>query len=113
MARKFEETIDALDYAELMRFKDDLDSGASILKNSLEENIKKKLKEHEKTCATCTNNLNFYKANNYTIIFGPDDFKKKASFCGLDCLEYFVIKLKAIKESPKEDNVSNSESLTQ
>ncbi len=108
MSRRFEEVIDVLDYDELMRFKSDLDSGAVTIKKLMEEKIKKKLKEHEKICATCSNNLNFYKSNNYTIVFGPDDFKKKASFCGLDCLEYFIIKLKEMNDKPKEDNVSNT-----
>ena len=107
MSRRFEDVIEILDYNELMRFKNDLDSGAITLKRLLEERIKKKLKEHEKICATCSSNLNFYTTNNYTLIFGPDDFKKKASFCGLDCLEYFIIKLKEMKTKPKEDNVSN------
>jgi len=111
MSRRFEDLIDVLDYNELMRFKNDLDSGAITIKKMLEEKIKKRLREHEKICATCSNNLNFYKPNNYTLVFGPDDFKKKASFCGLDCLEYFIIKLKELKEKPKEGNVSNSELL--
>src|SRR3989338_4692054 len=109
MGRNFEEVMDVLDYNELMRFKSDLDSGAVILKRMLEEKIKKKLKEHERICATCSNNLNFYKSNNYTLMFGPDDFKKKASFCGLDCLEYFMIKLKNMKIKTKEDSVSKTD----
>ena len=108
MARRFEEVIDVLDYNELMRFKNDLDSGAIGLKRTIQENIKKRLKEHEKACATCSGDINFYKANNYTIIFGPDDFKKKATFCGLDCLGYFITKLKDMKSKPKEDNVSEA-----
>lgn len=107
MSRRFEEVVDVLDYNELMRFKGDLDSGAITTKKLLEDRIKKKLKEHEKICATCSSSLNFYRASNYTIVFGPDDFKKKASFCGLDCLEYFIIKMKEMK-GPKVDNVSNA-----
>ena len=107
MSRKFEEVFEVLDYNELMRFKSDLDSGAITVKKLLEEKIKGKLREHEKICATCSSQLNFYKTSNYTIVFGPDDFKKKASFCGLDCLEYFIIKLKDMKTQSKEDNVSN------
>ena len=107
MSRRFEEVFDILDYNELMRFKTDVDAGAITVKRLLEEKIKNKLKEHEKVCATCSNTLNFYKTSNYTIVFGPDDFKKKASFCGLDCLEYFILKLKDLK-TPKEDNVSKT-----
>lgn len=109
MSRRFEEVMDILDYNELMRFKGDLDSGAITLKRLLEEKIKQKLREHEKTCATCSNTLNFYRTSNYTLVFGPDDFKKKASFCGLDCLEYFIIKLKNMRIKPKEDNVRNTD----
>ena len=107
--RKFEEMFDVLDYNELMRFKNDLDSGAITAKKLLEEKIKNKLKEHEKVCAICSNNLDFYKTNNYTLLFGPDDFKKKASFCGLDCLEYFIIKLKDMKTKQKEDGIRNTD----
>ncbi len=110
MSRRFEDVIDILDYNELMRFKNDLDSGAITLKRLLEEKIKKKLKEHEKICATCSSELNFYRTSNYTLVFGPDDFKKKASFCGLDCLEYFITKLKDMKTRTREDNVSKSDS---
>ena len=109
MPRRFEELLEGLDYNELMRFKTDIDGGALQVKRILEDSIKKKLKEHEKVCSTCSNMLNFYKANNYTIVFGPDDFKKKASFCGLDCLEYFVIKLKDMKSRKESDiNTKNA-----
>ena len=105
MARKFEEVFEVLDYNELMRFKDDFDHGSIAIKKLLEVKVKERLKEHERICATCSNNLNFYKSNNYTLIFGPDDFKKKASFCGLDCLEYFISKMKnSAKRNEKVDN---------
>ena len=80
MTKRFEDMMDVLDYNELIRFKTDLDSGATTLKKLLEEKIKGKLKEHEKVCATCSNTLNFYKTSNYTLVFGPDDFKKKLVF---------------------------------
>ena|SRR3989338_185118 len=108
MGRRFEDVFEVLDYNELMRFKNDVDSGAMTVKRLLEEKIKSKLKEHEKICATCSSTLNFYRSSNYTLVFGPDDFKKKASFCGLDCLEYFILKMKDMKAKPKEDNVSNA-----
>ena len=110
MSKRFEDVMDVLDYNELMRFKSDLDSGAITLKKLLEEKIKRRLKEHEKICAICSSDINFYKSSNYTLVFGPDDFKKKASFCGIDCLEYFITKLKGLKSNSKEDNVSNTDS---
>ena len=109
MGKRFEEVVDLLDYNELMRLKNDLDSGAATLKKLLEEKVKKRLKEHEKSCATCSSELDFYKTNNYTLVFGPDDFKKKASFCGLDCLGYFLNRLKDIKSQKKEGDISKSD----
>tara|TARA_B100001964_G_C14261556_1_gene615823 strand:- start:8646 stop:8969 length:324 start_codon:yes stop_codon:yes gene_type:complete len=97
MGKKFEELIDVLDYDELIRFKKDLDDKGIALKKLVQEKIKARLKEHEKSCASCSNDLEFYKTNNYTLVFGPDDFKKKASFCGMDCLEYFLINLKQMR----------------
>lgn len=111
MSRRFEDVFEILDYNELMRFKTDVDSGAVAVKRLLEEKIKMRMKEHEKVCVTCSNNLNFYRSNNYTLVFGPDDFKRKASFCGLDCLEYFILKMKEMKSRPKEDNMKKTDFL--
>ena len=108
MSRRFEDMMEVLDYNELMRFKSDLDSGAITLKKLLEEKIKKRLKEHEKICATCSNELKFYNTSNYTMVFGPDDFKKKASFCGLDCLGHFVMQLRSLKQSERKVNQENA-----
>ena len=43
MTRRFEDVFEVLDYNELMRFKNDLDTGAITLKILLEEKIKNKL----------------------------------------------------------------------
>ena len=68
----------------------------SVEKDLYEGNIGKLIKnrlnefESDVICPTCGNIEN--KAR-YTLIFGRDDFKKKANFCGLDCLRFFVEKL--------------------
>ncbi|HLG23531.1 MAG TPA: hypothetical protein VI564_01230 [Candidatus Nanoarchaeia archaeon] len=108
MGRKFEDVVDMLDYEELMKFKKDIDQGAVTVKRLLEFKIKKKLKEHDKICAVCYSELNFYAVNNYTLVFGPDDFKKKASFCGLDCLGHFVMQLRSLKQSERKVNQENA-----
>lgn len=98
---RFAKFLDSLEHYELVRFKQELEKGnMDIIKE-----LQKKLKEHEKNhatcCVTCSNTLDHYNTNNYTIVFGPEDFKKKASFCGLDCLEYFIINLKQMKKYEK------------
>ena len=102
MARRFEEMFDILEYDELLRMKSDVDSGSVGVKKLIEEKIKRKLREHDKSCSACSGDLKFYSTSNYTLVFGPDDFKKKASFCGIDCLEYFIIHLKNRKSQKEE-----------
>jgi len=98
---RFTRFLSSLEHYELVRLKQEIDKGNLDMENEILENIKERERKHSKFCTTCSNNLDLYNANNYTIVFGPDDFKKKASFCGLDCLEYFLIKLKQMKKSEK------------
>lgn len=100
MGTHFEHLLDALSYEELQGLKKDLDQQGLATKRSVEEKLKRKMREFDKTCAVCLSELRFYSTSNYTIVFGPDDFKKKASFCGLDCLQYFIDHLKRLK-APK------------
>jgi hypothetical protein len=92
-----------LEHYELIRLKQDIDKGNLNIEKEIKDSIREKERNHSSLCATCTNILDTYNSNNYTIIFGREDFKKKASFCGLDCLEYFLIKLKQIKRGEKNE----------
>jgi len=98
---RFTEFLNSLDHYELVKLKQDLEKGNIQFAKLIQEKIKELEKKHAKCCTTCSNNLDPYNTNNYTLIFGPDDFRKKASFCGLDCLEYFLIKLKQMKSGDK------------
>ena len=93
--------LSTLEHYELVKLKQEMENGNLDVEKEVQENVKELEKKHAKYCATCSNTLNLYNTNNYTIIFGPEDFKKKASFCGLDCLEYFLIKLKQMKKENK------------
>ena len=90
------EMVNALEYDDLVRVKKDLDHGAIHLKNLIQVKIKEHVLNHKKSCATCHNQINPYSTNNFTLVFGPEDFRKKASFCAVDCLEYFLKQLKEI-----------------
>jgi len=91
------EIVNALDYDELLKIKKDLNSGGIHLKNLVEKKITEYQKEHAQACSVCSNELNPESTENYTLIFGPESFRKKATFCALDCLEYFLKDLKDIK----------------
>jgi hypothetical protein len=90
---KLNKIINSLDEDELKLIKKDLQAG------NIEKLINKKLQEiietdFNKVCPVCQNQVG---EENLTLIFGPKGFRKKASFCALDCLEYFLNKIKTEK----------------
>ena len=91
---RFKQFLDSLEHYELTNLKQQIEKGKLDIIKEVQEKIKEREKSHAKDCATCSNSLDPYNINSYTIMFGPEDFKKKASFCGADCLEYFLIHLK-------------------
>jgi hypothetical protein len=92
------EVIGSLEYEELVKMKKDLEAGGFHLKKFIEHEIKEHEKKHEQLCATCSAKIDPSSINTFTLIFGPEDFKKKATFCGHDCLEYFQNELKQMKK---------------
>ncbi len=94
---KLARIINNLNYKELLLIKKDLETG------NIERLINKRIEElsptKSKTCPVCGAEI---KNDNYTLIFGPEDFRKKASFDGRDCLEYFLYKLKKQEEKTKK-----------
>jgi hypothetical protein len=82
--------INELDNEELALLKKDLDEG------NISRLIAQKIKEsHEsswnRVCPVCQSPI---KEESMTLMFGPKDLRKKASFCAPDCLEYFLHMLK-------------------
>ena len=97
---RFKDLINNLDNYELLALKKDLLKGAAETKKLVEEKIKENEKGRERYCAVCDKKLDPY-TTTYTILFGPDDFKKRASFCAVDCLEYFIARLKSVSKKEK------------
>ena len=95
---RFRQFLSTLEHYELTDLKQQIEKGKLDIVKEIQEKVKEHEKQHAKECAACSNSLDPYNTNNYTIIFGPDDFRKKASFCGIDCLEYFLLNLKKIKK---------------
>jgi len=94
MKYRLRDMINSLEYDEILKVKRDLDAGAHHLKNFLKTKIREHQKEHSSICATCNSEIIGESTQNFTLIFGPDSFRKKASFCAIDCMEYFIGKLK-------------------
>jgi len=94
MSIGLKDAVEAMEYDELMGIKIDLESGGFNIKKMITQKIREKEKKHEKKCAVCSSDIDSCRSSNYTLIFGPEDFKKKATFCGMDCLEYFIAKMR-------------------
>ena len=95
---KLREVIDSLDHGELLKIKKDIDAGGLHLKRFIHEKIKENEKKHEQYCAVCSSKIDPYSMSTFTLVFGPADFKKKASFCAVDCLKYFLKSLEELKK---------------
>ena len=83
--------INGMNYKELTAIEKDLYEGniARLIKHR-KSGFEKLFSE--KICPTCGSSIKENEAP-FTLLFGPVDFKKKASFCGLDCLSFFIKKL--------------------
>jgi hypothetical protein len=83
-----------MEYHELKLLEKDLYEG------NIAREIAKRLKDIEEVqamvCPVCGKSLGADEEK-YKLIFGPEDFKKKASFCGKDCLLYFMNKMKTVE----------------
>ena len=90
---KLKNIIENLNQEELEYLKNDIKTG------NMERLINKRLFEKinnqtNKICPVCHSNIG---EDSLTLIFGPKGLRKKASFCALDCLEYFINKIKMNK----------------
>lgn len=96
------EFIDAADEDELYKLQYDLSNGSQGLKKLVDDKIKLVENEPKRQCTVCGEDL-IAKEGTYSLIFTHDKLKKKASFCAIDCMEFFVSKLK------KSGEIENSE----
>ena len=99
---KLSKVISDISYDELKLIKLDLQKG------NIETLINNRIKQFEVgnkiVCPVCNSKVNDVE-NAYTLIFGPKEFRRKASFCATDCLEYFIGKL---NETNKKKVMSNN-----
>jgi hypothetical protein len=92
--------INEMDEHELAMIKRDLEMG-SLKKIVDQKIIDKKEEDWNKVCPVCHTPIS---NGSMTLIFGPPDLRKKASFCAVDCLEYFIDKLKDQRRSHKVED---------
>jgi hypothetical protein len=106
MKKRLRDVIDDIDYYELIRIRKDLQSGGYHLKKFVDFILKEREKEHSAICSACSNEIDPASGNTFTMIFGEESFKKKATFCGKDCLSYFLNRMEDMKQGkiPKHNS---------
>ncbi len=87
-----------LEYAELHKLKRDLESGAYLMQHLVNKKITEVETKNRSFCAGCNSVLTPNKDDIYTLIFGETTIKKKASFCGTDCLNEFLLNIRRDKD---------------
>lgn len=102
MKLKLNDAIGSLDYDDLVQLHEDLREGGHSLRGMVERKIVEKEKEHGKSCCVCSSEIDPHSTSNYTLLLGPEGLKRKASFCALDCLKYFVAGIEKRKEELKK-----------
>ncbi|MGM5483832.1 MAG: hypothetical protein ACQER9_02850 [Nanobdellota archaeon] len=90
MDEKITRLLGSLNYDELLRLQRDLSSGGLYLNHLVNKKIQEVETSGRSVCASCGCDFEESKTSPYTLVFGENTIKKKASFCGLDCMEDFL-----------------------
>ena len=101
MKLKLHDAISSMDYHDLVELNEDLREGGHSTIKLVEQKIVEKEKTMGKSCAVCQSEIDPHSLNNYTILLGPEGLRRKASFCALDCLKFFITNLEKRKANLK------------
>jgi len=97
------DVLESIEESDLRKMQADLSKGGLFLKKLIDDQLKEMENKKLGFCVTCGKEI-VTKRDTYTLLFGPEDFKKKASFCELDCMEYFLSGLKKSQEFQGEND---------
>lgn len=90
---KLKQTIKKLSPEELKNLEKELREDSVHVRHIIEEEIKQNEENQKKVCVVCGNPISESKEP-LTLYFGRKDFRKKAYFCAVDCLQYYLEKMK-------------------
>ena len=105
MKKKVKEVIEELSQDELLKLRFDLKHHSKHILRLIDKRLRFLETRGEHVCATCGKTINLEEDNAITLTFGPPDFKRRAYFCGIDCLEYFISELKRIEKKKLQQPV--------
>lgn len=98
---KLAKIIETLEYDDLMKIKKDLDEGN--IKKLINQRLEEEKTKDDRRCPVC--NRKVKEKEGVTLYFGNPDFRKRATFDGMDCLEYFLERLKHTSKQEENDIV--------
>jgi hypothetical protein len=90
MKLKIKDAIGSMDYHDLVELHEDLGNGGHVTRELVKGVILDKEKEMGRLCHVCQSEIDPHSTTNYTLLLGPEGLRRKASFCALDCLKYFI-----------------------
>lgn len=102
MKLKLHDAIKSIDYEDLVELNRDLKQGALNTRQLVEEQIVNKEREMGKTCHMCQSEIDPSNTNNFTLLFGPEGLRRKANFCAIDCMKYFISDLERRRNAYKQ-----------
>ena len=88
--------VESADLRELQEIERELKEGT--IHTLLEKRLSRA--QLDKTCPVC--NLPVSREKAFILEFGPYDFRQRAAFDGIDCLEYFITHMKKMKQQDDE-----------
>ncbi|NQU79549.1 hypothetical protein HQ545_07305 [Candidatus Woesearchaeota archaeon] len=111
MKLKIDEAIGSLDYRDLVDLHEDIREGGNSIRSIVEQKIVEKEKEQGKFCAICQSDIDPHSTTNYTILLGPEGLRRKASFCAIDCLKYFITSMENRRDRISEKMHKNNNNV--
>ena len=100
--KKIRQALEKLKHDDLVTMQKDLFNGGGKLRGMVSDCIREIEAAENTICSNCGNKVNKKQAENFTLLFGIADMKKKASFCALDCLQYFFNNMKELSKSVRQ-----------
>ena len=95
---EFSKIINSLKYDELIQLKNELESGVGSLRKVIDSKLKENDESETVICVTCGKKIHPTQSEIFTLVWGPPDFRKKANFCALDCMNFFLEELRQIQK---------------
>ncbi|MFW5866110.1 MAG: hypothetical protein ACOCU6_03380, partial [Nanoarchaeota archaeon] len=98
---KLARLIEEMPLEDLKKIKKDIDEGN--MKRLIEKRLREEKRKQKLSCPVCSTSVK--EGEGVTLYFGSKVLRKKATFDGIDCLEYFLDRLKRSNDKNEYKNI--------